>query len=70
MVLIPLHPQCVHICIVSVFHVTGRPLLTFEEAGELCQEYGGRLASVSDMYDARDKGYDLCRYVFKQNVQQ
>ena len=32
-----------------------------EDAGNLCQQFGAELATVSDLYDARDGGYHLCR---------
>ena len=52
----------------SVFHVTGSEHLTFARAENLCREFDGQLVSVSDLYDARDLGYDLCRYSIQYNT--
>ena len=47
----------------SVIHVTESEQLTFGRAESLCQDFGAELASVADLYNARDSGYDLCRYL-------
>ena len=50
----------------EVYHIPGN-LYTFEDSKALCAAYGGRLANITELQDAYQKGGEWCSYGWSDN---